>query len=128
MTSAVRKLLVVGAGLLLAGNVGDAGARTTSDQREAAINFAAEGAIVDWYADNDREIYMMDRGGRWYRATFEGPCPQLGSSHTVGFEPGLSGRFDRFSQVVAPYFRCQVRSVLRASRPAAKGGRDSSAR
>jgi hypothetical protein len=89
--------------------------------RETAIDWAREGSIVDWHAQEDDRLFIMDRAGRWYLATLSGMCPQLNSASTIGFVPGLSGRFDRFSSVLSQGVSCRVESLVRAPRPAAKG-------
>jgi hypothetical protein len=120
MKHPLSKLAIAAA--LLAGPAA-ASAKPADDGRETAIDFAAEGAILDWHAEDADSVYIMDRAGRWYLATVHGPCVRLDSAPNIAFEPSLSGRFDRFSRVVTPEVRCQVASVVRASRPAAKGGR-----
>jgi hypothetical protein len=89
---------------------------------ETSIQFAARGGIRDWYSDNDRSIYLLDRTGRWYFATFNGVCPNLRSSQTMRFNTDAAGTFDRFSSIATEYGRCQVGSVVRSPAPAAKGG------
>lgn len=99
-------------------------AQPPASGREAAIDFAAEGAISDWLAESDGRLYVMDRTGRWYLAMLDAPCPQLSSSPTIAFEPSQSGRFDRFSAIISAGVRCRVASLVTARRPAAKGGKE----
>jgi hypothetical protein len=91
--------------------------------RDVAIDFAAEGSIADWHSENDRQLYIMDRTGSWYLATFDVPCPQLDSSAAIAFEPGQSGRFDRFSTVISAGVRCRVSALVHSERPRAKSGK-----
>lgn len=89
---------------------------------DTAIPFAANGGIRDWYSNNEQSIYLRDRTGRWYLATFNGLCPNLPAAQTVQFETDASGAFDRFSSIGTEYGRCQVGSVVQAQAPMAKGG------
>ena len=89
---------------------------------ETSIAFAANGGIKDWYSNNERSIYLRDRSGRWYLATFQGVCPNLPSAQTIRFETDAGGRFDRFSSITSEYGRCTVGSVVPSVAPAAKGG------
>ena len=89
---------------------------------ETSIAFAANGGIKDWYSNSDQSIYLRDRSGRWYLATFDGVCPNLGAAQTISFQTDAGGSFDRFSTITSEYGRCQVGSVVPALAPAAKGG------
>ena len=89
---------------------------------DTSIPFAARGGIRDWHSDNDKSIYLRDRAGKWYYATFNGVCPNLGAAQTMSFNTDATGTFDRFSSIVTEYGRCQVGSVVRSPAPAAKGG------
>ena len=88
---------------------------------ETAIVFANSGGIVDWYANDETKLYVMDRTGRWYQARFQAPCWKLDVGNSLLFDTGISGRFDSFSSVVTPYGACRVDSLTRSQRPAAKG-------
>ena len=89
---------------------------------DTAIAFAANGGIRDWYSNSEKSIYLRDRTGRWYLATFNGLCPNLPAAQTIHFQTNAAGAFDHFSSVTTEYGRCQVGSVLRSEAPAAKGG------
>lgn len=89
---------------------------------ETSIQNAGAGGIRDWYSNNERSIYLRDRTGRWYLATFNGVCPNLPSAQTVRFDADAAGSFDRFSSISTEYGRCQVGSVVPTLAPAAKGG------
>ena len=89
---------------------------------DTAIQFAARGGIKDWHSENDQSIYLRDRTGNWYYATFNGVCPNLRAAQTMHFETDAAGAFDRFSSITTDYGRCQVASVVRSPAPAAKGG------
>lgn len=97
--------------------------RTPRYGQDAVINFAAGDGIRDWYASNDRSIYIMDRTGRWYYATLSGPCQGLRFNQGVAFETDPTGRFDTFSAIRTRFHRCHVDKLVRAPRPAAKGGK-----
>jgi len=89
---------------------------------ETAIQFASNGGIRDWYADNERSIYLMDRSSHWYLATFTNVCSLLPSAQTIHFQVSPNGTFDRFSWITTEDSYCQVASVRPSVAPAAKGG------
>ena len=89
---------------------------------DTSIPFAARGGIRDWHSENDQSVYLRDRSGRWYYATFNGTCPNLRAAQTIHFNTDATGTFDRFSAITTEYARCQVNSVIRSPAPAAKGG------
>ena len=89
---------------------------------DTAIPFAANGGIRDWYAAGEKAIYLRDRTGRWYLATFNGLCPNLSAAQTIQFKTDASGSFDRFSSIITEYGHCQVGSVVASAAPMAKGG------
>lgn len=66
----------------------------------AAIHFVEYGGIENWRADNDEELLIEARNGRWYRATFYGPCTGLRSATGIGFVSDAGGSVDRFSSIV----------------------------
>lgn len=116
----LKTIMVIAAGL---GAAGAAAAQNYDRGRETGIDFAANGGIRDWHAPNDREIYIMDRMGRWYHAELGGRCINLPYLRTVQFETDAAGRFDSFSLINTEYGSCQVESLVRSERPAAKGGK-----
>jgi len=91
--------------------------------REASIRDAASGGIRDWHSDDGRSIFLRDRTGRWYHATFAGPCAGVLYSSTIGFKTDVLGAFDRFSTISTERGLCSVSSVVRSAKPAAIGRR-----
>jgi hypothetical protein len=107
-----------------AAGAADQGGRSRTSQfgQNAVIDHAKWGGIQDWYSNNDRSIYLMDRAGRWYLATLGGPCPGLRFNNAIAFETDPTGNFDTFSSIRTRYASCHVDRLVRAPRPAAKGG------
>ncbi len=91
--------------------------------RETTIRDAANGGIRDWHADDDRNLYLRDRVGRWYHASFAAGCPGVRHSSTIIFNTDALGAFDRFGTISTYRGRCSVNSVVRSSPPAAIGRR-----
>lgn len=118
-----KKLTLFGtaAALLLA--VSPAAVPAQPIGKSTAIDYAAGGGIRDWHAEDERSIYLMDRMGKWYYATFTHRCARLPNSGTIGFETDALGRFDHFSSVQTRYGNCQVDRIVRSHAPAAKGGK-----
>jgi len=121
MTRKLAPMFGTAAALLLA--VSPAALSAQRIGASATIEFAGGGGIRDWHAENDRSIYIMDRAGKWYYATFSNRCTRLPNSGTVRFETDALGRFDHFSQVHTGWSTCQVDTIVRSHAPAAKGGR-----
>ena len=94
---------------------------TSPVRPEAAIEFASSGGIADWHERDETSLYLMDRPGRWYLATFEGRCWNLPLQNTLQFETDPTGRFDAFGAVITQHGRCQLKSLVRTERPLAKG-------
>lgn len=91
--------------------------------QETTIRYAGSGGIRDWHSDNDRSIYLRDRSGRWYLATFQGVCPGVRHSPTIGVNADALGAFDRFGTISTYRGLCSVGSVVRSAKPAAIGRR-----
>ena len=91
--------------------------------QETMIHDAGSGGIRDWHSDDDRSIYLRDRTGRWYYATFLGVCPGVRHSPSISFKTDALGQFDRFSTISTYRGLCSVGSVVRSPKPAAIGGR-----
>ncbi len=98
-------------------------ATPTLSPREATIHDASSGGIRDWHADDERSIYLRDRTGRWYQAFFQGPCPGVQHSPSIGVKTDLLGQFDRFSAIETYLGLCSVGSVVRSAKPLAIGNR-----
>jgi hypothetical protein len=115
----------IGAALFL--GLSSAGAamqsRTAEFGRDAVIPFANGDGIRDWYAPNPRVIYLMDRTNRWYRATLSAPCQGLRFNQAVAFDTDPLGTFDTFSRIITRDNVCHIDRLVRAPRPAAKGGK-----
>jgi hypothetical protein len=121
MTKKLTTLFGAAAALLLAASPAAVPAQRIGTQ--TAIDFAGGGGIRDWHAEDEQSIYIMDRMGRWYHATFSHRCARLPNSGTVHFETDALGRFDHFSQVHTSWGTCQVDRIVRSHAPAAKGGK-----
>ncbi|HET7816253.1 MAG TPA: DUF6491 family protein [Sphingomicrobium sp.] len=89
---------------------------------DTSIAFAANGGIRDWHANGEQGIYLRDRSGRWYLATFNGVCPNLPAAQTIAFGTDAAGTLDRFSSITTEYARCQIGTIVRSQAPAGKGG------
>lgn len=88
----------------------------------ASIDYATTDGIRDWFAENDRGIFLRDRLNRWYYAAFTARCPGVFDRNSVGFDTFGDVRFDRSSRVVTPTMSCALSSLDRVPAPAAKGG------
>jgi len=121
MTKKLVTLLGAASALLLTASPAAVSAQRIGTR--TAIDYAGGGGIRDWHAEDERSIYIMDRMGKWYYATFSHRCMRLPNSGTVYFETDALGRFDEFSQVHTNWGTCQVDTIVRSHAPAAKGGR-----
>ncbi len=85
---------------------------------EAQIRFVQYGTVNNWHADNDRVLYVEDRGRQWYQVELFGPCLGLEYANTIRLIPSDgAGTFDRFGHIVSGDQRCQVESVKRIGDP-----------
>lgn len=65
----------------------------------AAIAFVNHGAIDDWRALSDREIWFRDSHNTWFRATLLTPAFDLPSTETIGIDSSPSGTLDKFGGI-----------------------------
>lgn len=85
---------------------------------EAQIHFVQYGAVNNWHADNDRMLYIQDRGRQWYRVDLFGPCMGLEYANGIRLIPSDgAGTFDRFGSIASRGQRCKVESVKRIGPP-----------
>lgn len=117
--------ILLAASLLLGTGAASAAEQPTRiGTKEVGISYAANGGIRDWHAEDENGIYLMDRTGRWYYARFSHRCFNLPSLQSLVFTTDpATGRFDHFSTVGTGQLSCDVASVVKAERPAAKGGK-----
>lgn len=99
-------------------------------QGRQEIHFIQYGGVRDWRALNDDAIYIEGRNGRWYEATFFGPCSGLRFADRVGFVADAGGTLDRFGSIVvrAPGFgltECHFRTFKEVAEPPATAKRKS---
>jgi len=111
------RLSLLAAGALFSASLAQPAA-AESRSAQASIPF---GGIADWHAVDDKHLFVMDRSGRWYLASFDTACYRLAVSNRITFRPDLSGRFDRMGSVLTGYGSCPVDSFVRSDPPAAKG-------
>jgi hypothetical protein len=111
--------------LLLAASAAAAPANPTipaiNPALEASIDYSGPGAVRDWYARDERQIFLRDRVGRWYTASFAGVCPNLLTTDSITFIADGSGRLDRFGSLDTGTQRCQFHSLVRSAAPPEKG-------
>ncbi len=85
---------------------------------EAQVRFVQYGTVNNWHADNDRVLYIEDRGHQWYQVALFGPCLGLEYASGIRLIPSDgAGTFDRFGHIATRDQRCQVESVKRIARP-----------
>lgn len=77
--------------------------------RPAEIPFANLGGIDDWRAAKDA-LFIKSSSGRYYRATFIGPCPELPFAERIGFVTEPDGGLDKWSSVYVDGDRCWFRA------------------
>jgi hypothetical protein len=78
--------------------------------RPAEIAFADLGGIDDWRVSKDGALLIRSTGGRYFRATFFGSCPELPFAERVGFVTEADGSLDRWSSIYADGDRCYFRT------------------
>lgn len=83
----------------------------------AVIHFADLGGIRDWRADGSDAILIEGLNGRWYRATFFGPCIGLRFQESIGFVTDPGGSLDRFGSILVDGQRCWFRTFERIPAP-----------
>ena len=77
--------------------------------------------IADFQAPDDRRLFVMDRGGRWYLATFAAPCFHLPVQNNIAFRASGTGLFDAGGSILTQYGSCPLASLVRSDRPVEAG-------
>ncbi len=70
------------------------------------VAFGAFNAIYDWKVDNRGALLLRTAWGRYYRATFAGPCPELPTAISIGFITEVAGPLNRWSSIYVDGDRC----------------------
>lgn len=86
--------------------------------KEARINFVNHGGIRDWRIVDRDTLLIRGRGNRWYKAELFAPAWGLNFAHSIGFDTGFGGTFDRFSSVIVEGRRYPLRSLVEVEPPA----------
>lgn len=131
MTRSHHHILATGltlAGLLfgaLGARAAETGGTETIPQGRQEIHFIQYGGVRDWRAFDDDAIYIQGRNGKWYEATFFGPCLGLGFATRVGFVADVGGTLDRFGSIIvrAPgsgLTECHFKTFKEVPRPPTK--------
>lgn len=92
----------------------------------AAIDYARGGGIRDWYAEDDRGIFLRDRANRWYYAAFDHRCPGVLYDYRLTFDTDGFTRFDRTSRIQTQTMTCGIAALDASDAPADKGGKTAS--
>lgn len=90
--------------------------------REARIHFVDHGGIRDWRIVDRDTLLIRGGGNRWYKAELFAPAWGLNFAHSIGFDTGFGGTFDRFSSVIVEGRRYPLRSLVEVERPATRRG------
>ncbi len=114
----MKTFLIAAMTCVVAAGVAQAGEAPKS--AEASIPFVNHGGIKDWRDDGRDAIYIQDRHGQWYRATFMAPCFDLPFAETIGFETRGPDTFDKFGTVIVRGRQCAVTSLAKSSAPPKK--------
>jgi hypothetical protein len=100
--------------------LGSAGA--VADEAEspprAEIHFADLGGIRDFRPQGDGALLIQGTNGKWFRATFFGPCIGLRQRETLAFVTSPGGTLDRFSAILVGRQRCDFRTFEPTEPPA----------
>ena len=89
---------------------------------EARIDFVDHGGIRDWRIVDRDTLLIRGRGNRWYKAELFAPAWGLNFAHSIGFDTGFGGTFDRFSSVIVEGRRYPLRSLVEVERPTTRRG------
>ena len=89
---------------------------------EARINFVDHGGIRDWRIVDRDTLLIRGRGKQWYKAELFAPAWGLNFAHSIGFDTGFGGTFDRFSSVIVEGRRYPLRSLVRVEGPPSRHG------
>ncbi len=85
---------------------------------QVVIHFADRGGIINWQADGDSAIFIEGEHRHWFHAQLMFPCNGLRlDDRRVGFESEPDGDFDNLSFITLGHQRCQVSSLVAATKP-----------
>ncbi|MEZ5531847.1 MAG: DUF6491 family protein [Steroidobacteraceae bacterium] len=83
----------------------------------AQINFVNYGGIRDWKAQRNDALLIRAQNGKYYRATFFGPCIGLDFAHRIGFVSDVLGSLDKFSSIYVDGHECFFRTFQEIPKP-----------
>lgn len=83
----------------------------------AQINFVNYGGIRDWRADREDALLIRAQNGKFYRATFFGPCIGLNFAQRIGFVSDVMGSLDRFGSIYVDGHECFFRNFTEIEKP-----------
>lgn len=87
---------------------------------ESSIVFPSDSSIRNWRADDGRGVWIEDRRGDWYYASFAGYCRDIDFAHAIGVETRGAARLDRFSAIIVRGERCPLVSFVTSAPPPSK--------
>jgi hypothetical protein len=95
------------------------GLTAAAGSQQAVIHFADLTGVRDWrpVADSSDAMLIHGRNGKWYRATFWAPCPEIRFVQTVAFVTDTLGDLDRFTSIIADGTRCYFKTFEQTSEP-----------
>jgi hypothetical protein len=93
---------------------------TAPSAPEASIPFADFGGIRSFRPGPDDTLLLEGTTGRWYQATFFGPCHDVPYAEQIGVISGPGGRVDRFSGIIVRGQTCRFRSLVEIPDPDAR--------
>jgi hypothetical protein len=89
---------------------------------EARIHFVDHGGIRDWRIVDRDTLLIRGQRNQWYKAELFAPAWGLNFAHSIGFDTGFGGTFDRFSSVIVEGRRYPLRSLVRVDVPPPRRG------
>jgi hypothetical protein len=89
-------------------------------QERAEIPFVNHGGVRDWQAQSDDALLIRAQNGKYYRATFFGPCIGLGFANSIAFVGDVTGSLDKFGAIRVGRQECQFRTFEEVPAPAKK--------
>jgi hypothetical protein len=105
------------AAMATASAAGNAGTTAQPPSGRAEINFVNYGGIRDWRADRDDALLIRAENGKYYRATFFGPCIGLDFATRVGFVSDAMGSLDKFGSILVDGHECYFRGFTEIGKP-----------
>jgi hypothetical protein len=87
-------------------------------EERTVMNFADMGGIRNWRPGANDSLLIEGRNGKWFRASFWGPCYDLKFVSAIAFVTEPTGELDKFSSVLVDGQRCWFRSFEKTTAPA----------